>query len=157
MLGLLSVLLIFAVIQPLPSLAQNNPCDPRALLPATDPAYTEAMELAEALSRHSIHVRCVLLSKEAQMFEGQVGAAFFRTDTGDFEALFLRRSQSWDELKVVEEREAGGYSKYYFQGSPKYSGSWEGKPVYFVRHRNQFLHSLDRQMVSKLREALQAN
>ena len=155
MLRLLPLLFIVVVLQGSLSWTQNNPCDPGALLPPTDPANNEAIELAKTLSRHGIQVRCVLLSKQSQMFEGQLGAALFRTDTGDFEALFLPRLQSWDDLKIVQQRETGGYTKYHFEGSPKYSGTWEGRPVYFVKHRNQFLHSLDQQLVVKLRDALQ--
>ena len=157
MFRLLPLLFVLLVVQASPTSAQDDPCDPRALLPATDPAYAEAMKLSKTLNRHGIQVRCVLLSKEAQLFEGQLGAAFFRTDTGDFDALFLPSSQSWDKLKVLEQREPGGYNRYRFQGSPAYSGTWEGKSVYFVKHRNQFLHSLDQELVSKLREALQAH
>lgn len=154
MLHLLPLFFVLVMVQLLPASAQNNPCDPRASLPATDPAYREAMKLSKTLNRRGIHVRCVLLSKEAEMFEGQLGAAFFRTDLGDFDVQFLPPSQSWDNLKVIEQRETGGYTKYHFEGSPAYSGTWEGKSVYFVKHRNQFLHSLDPQVVSKLREAL---
>jgi hypothetical protein len=137
--------------------AQNDPCDPKVFLPATDPAFAESMKLSKTLNRHGIQIRCVLLSKEAQLFDGQLGAAFFRTDIGDFEALFLPPAQSWDKLKVIEEHESGAYNRYRFQGSPKYPGTWAGKnSLYFVNHRNQFLHSLDPQVVSKLREALQA-
>jgi hypothetical protein len=133
---------------------QADPCDRRALLPPTDPAYLEAMDLARTLKRHGLSVRCVMLSKEAQMFDGQLGAAFFRTASGDFDALFLPRSQTWDELKVVEQRDQGGYTRYHFGGAPKYSGTWEGKSVYFVRHRNQLLHSPNQPLVAKLRAAL---
>jgi len=156
MLRLLRVLFVLFVMQASFLSAKDDPCDPKSLLPPTDPAHTEAMKLAETLNRHGVQVRCVLLSKQAQMFEGQLGAALFRTDTGDFETLFLPRLQSWDELKVVEQREPSGNAKYHFQGSPKYSGTWEGKPVYFFKHRNQFLHSFDQQVVTKLREALQS-
>jgi len=138
-----------------PAWAQNAPCDSRALLPATDPAYAEAMKLSRTLNRHGLHIRCVLLSKEAQLFDGQLGAAFFRTEIGDFEALFLPPTQSWDKLQVNEQHENGGYNRYRFQGSPAYAGTWEGRnSLYFVKHRNQFLHTLDPQVVSKLREAL---
>lgn len=157
MLRLLPLLFVLAVVQVSPASAQDNPCDPKALLPPPDPAYAEAMKLSKTLDKHGIQIRCVLLSKEAQLFTRQLGAAFFRTDTGDFEALFLPPSQSWDKLSVIEEREPGGHAKYRFQGSPTYAGTWEGKSVYFVKHSNQFLHSLDQQLVSKLREALQQN
>jgi hypothetical protein len=133
---------------------QPDPCDPRALLPPTDPAYVEAMDLARTLNTHGLPVRCVMLSKEAQMFDGQLGAAFFRTAMGDFDALFLPRSQNWDGLKVVEQRQPDGYTRYHFDGAPRYSGTWEGKSVYFVQHRNQLLHSLNQQLVAKLRGAL---
>ena len=156
MLRLLRFLLLLLVVQVSFSSAKDDPCDPRTLLPTTDPAYTEAMNLAEMLNRQGIQIRCVLLSKQAQMFEGQLGAALFRTGAGDFEVLFLPRSQSWDELKVVEQREPGGYAKYHFQGSPKYSGTWEGQPLYFFKHRNQFLHSFDQQVVTKLHDALRS-
>jgi hypothetical protein len=77
--------------------------------------------------------------------------------TSDFEALFLPPAQSWDKLKVIEQHESGGYNRYRFQGSPTYHGTWEGKnSLYFVKHRNQFLHSFDPQAISNLREALQA-
>jgi hypothetical protein len=112
------------------------------------------MDLARTLNRHGLAVRCVMLSKEAQMFDGQLGAAFFRTAMGDFDALFLPRSQNWDGLKVVEQRHPDGYTQYHFEGAPKYSGTWEGKPVYFVQHQNQLLHSLNQQLVAKVRAAL---
>jgi hypothetical protein len=128
--------------------AQNDACDPKVALPATDPAYAEAMKLSKTLDRHGIKIRCVLLSKEAQLFDGQLGAAFFRTEIGDFEALFLPPTQSWDKLKVIQQHESRGYNKYRFQGSPTYRGTWEGKnSVYFVKRRNEFLHSLDPQLV----------
>ncbi len=154
---LLPLFFVLVVMQVSPASAQDSPCDPKAWLPPTDPAHAEAMRLSKTLNRHDIQVRCVLLSKEAQMFEGQLGAAFFHTDMGDFDALFLSPSQSWDKLKVVEQRETGGCTTYRFQGSPAYSGTWAGKSVYFVKHRNQFLHSLDPKLVSKLREAFQQN
>ena len=155
MLCLLPLLFVVVMMQASSASAQNDPCDPKALLPAADPAHADAMKLSKTLSSHGIQVRCVLLSKEAQLFEGQLGAAFFRTDSGDFDALFLPPSQSWDKLKVIEQPVAGGHTQYRFQGSPTYAGTWEGKSVYFIKHRNQFLHSLDEQLASRLREALQ--
>jgi hypothetical protein len=149
------VLALFASF--IPARAQNDPCDPRALLPTTDPAYADAVKLSETLNRNGIQVRCVLLSKESQMFDGQLGAAFFRTEIGDFEALFLAQGHTWDNLKILQIRDAAGYVKYQFRGSPAHPGAWEGKPVYFVKHGNEFLHSLDSQLVSKLRQALKEN
>jgi hypothetical protein len=43
MLRLLPWLFVLVVVQVLPASAQDNPCDPKAWLPATDPAYAEAI------------------------------------------------------------------------------------------------------------------
>lgn len=157
MLRLLPLVFMFAIVASV-AWTQNDLCDPKAALPATDPAYAEAMKLSKTLNRHGIQIRCVLLSKEAQLFDGQLGAALFRTEIGDFEALFLPPTQSWDKLKVIEQHESGGYNRYRFQGSPTCPGTWEGKnSLYFVKHRNQFLQSLDAQLVLKLHEAVGQN
>ena len=145
MLRLLPLLFVLVLVQVSPTSAQDDLCDPRTLLPLSDPAYADAMELAKTLTRHAISVRCVLLSKKAQMFEGQLGAAFFQSDIGNFEVLFLPRPKTWDQLET----------RYHFRGIPKYSGTWEGKPAYFVKHGNQLLHSLDQKTVAKLHQALQ--
>jgi hypothetical protein len=155
MLRLLPLLFVLVLVQVSPTSAQDDLCDPRTLLPLSDPAYADAMELAKTLTRHAISVRCVLLSKKAQMFEGQLGAAFFQSDIGNFEVLLLPRPKTWDQLEIVEQREHGGYTRYHFRGIPKYSGTWEGKPAYFVKHGNQLLHSLDQKTVAKLHQALQ--
>ena len=151
---LLPLSIAFIVIQASFASVQDDPCDPKALLPPADPAYAEAMKLSKTLTDHGIQVRCVSLSKEAQMFEGQIGAANFRNDIGSFEALFLPQSQTWDELKVVGLHYKNGYTRYHFEGVPKYSGTWEGKSVYFIKHRNQFLHTLNQQAAEKLSEVL---
>jgi hypothetical protein len=130
---------------------QNDPCNPSIALTMSDPAYKEATKVAETLRSHGISVRCVLSSKEAQMFEGELGAAFFKSDVGDFEALFLPGSKSWDALNVVEQRGTDGFTRYQFSGTPSYSGTWVGKPVYFFKHGNVFFHSLNSQTISRVR------
>ncbi len=132
-------------------------CDPPTTrLPASNPAYTDSTELAAMLKDGGIGVQCVLLAKMEHIFEGQIGAAFFRTDIGDFEAFFLPQSESWDGLEIVERKGAGEYV-YQFRGAPKYAGYWEGRRTYFVKHRNQLLNSLDEQTAARLRDALQRN
>jgi len=132
-------------------------CDPPATrLPASNPAYADSMELAATLNHRGVRVQCVLLAKMENMFEGQIGAAFFRTDVGDFEAFFLPKSESWDGLEIVEQHRAGEYG-YQFRGAPKYFGYWEGRRTYFVKHRNELLNSLDKQTAAKLNDALQNN
>lgn len=135
--------------------AGRNSCDPSTRLSPTHPVYAEATELAQTLNKSGIAVECILYSTMENMFEDQVGAAFFRTNDGDFEALFLPRSESWDRLTIIERREKIGY-RYDFEGTPKsFTGDWEGKQMYFLKHGNQLLNSLERQTVTKLNAALQ--
>jgi len=74
-------------------------CDPRelteALLRPTDPAYAESIELTRELENRGYIVRCVLGSKMVSTFEGQLGAALYRTSRGDFEALFLPKPHTF--------------------------------------------------------------
>src|ERR1700730_15819237 len=56
----------------------------------SDAAYPDAMDLAQTLISHSFIVTCVSPSQMTDTFEGQEGAAVYRTNEGDFEALFLK-------------------------------------------------------------------
>jgi hypothetical protein len=80
---LFALLLVLAAMDVSFASAQDEPCPPKALVPATDAAYAEAMGLARTLNMKGITVHCVMLSKEARMFEGELGAAFFRSDIGN--------------------------------------------------------------------------
>ena len=133
--------------------ASCGPPDTR--MPPTHPVYAEAMELAQTLNRRGVEVQCIQLSKMERMFEDQAGGALFRTDAGDFEALFLPRSESWDSLTIVELSEKKGY-EYDFEGTPKSTSHWEGRREYFLKHGNQLLISLEKQTVTKLNAALQS-
>jgi len=128
---------------------------PSTRMPPTHPVYAEAMELAQTLNRRGVEVQCIQLSKMERMFEDQAGGALFRTDAGDFEALFLPRSESWDSLTIVERSEKNGY-EYDFEGTPKSTSHWEGRREYFLKHGNQLLISLEKQTATKLNAALQS-
>ena len=132
-------------------------CDPPSTrMSSTHPVYAEAMELAQTLNRRGVGVQCILLSKMEHMFKDQVGAALFQSDAGDFEALFLPRSENWDSLMIVERSESNGYA-YVFQGTPKsLTSRWEGRRMYFLKHGDQLLNSLEKQTVTKLNAALQS-
>jgi hypothetical protein len=137
--------------------AEQSPCGrPHTLPLSTNPAYADAMELAQSLRSHGIAVKCVLLSKEERMFEGQEGAANYQTDVGVFEALFLPKPETFDALDIIGHEEAGGFI-YSFRGSPRsLTDQWEGRRVYFVRHESQLLHTLDEQVAVKLEEAFRS-
>jgi len=114
------------------------------------------MDLAQALGRRGFVVKCVLLSKEERMFEGQEGAANYQTDVGVFEALFLPTPENFDALEIIEHEETGVFI-FSFRGSPRsLTEHWEGRHVYFVKHGSQFLHTLDKQVAAKLEEAFQS-
>lgn len=91
------------------------------------------------------------------MFEGQEGAANYQTDIGVFEALFLPKPETFNTLEIVEQGESGGFT-YSFRGSPRsLAGYWEGtRRSYFIKHRSQFLHTLDKQAAVKLEDAFKS-
>lgn len=72
-----------------------------AVLKPDNPAYANAMNLTRALQLHGFIIKCVLQSKMSDVFEGQKGAALFRTDRGDFEALFLPNTETFDSVEPV--------------------------------------------------------
>jgi hypothetical protein len=137
--------------------AQGSECstqDLLALLRPADPAYADAMELAQTLRNHGFAVQCVLQSKMVRLFEGQKGAALYRTNRGDFEALFLPKAQTF-AVQPNEARKNGRYI-YSFSGSPHSTGGpWDSaRPTFFVQHSNQFLTTWDKQLATELDKAL---
>jgi carboxypeptidase family protein len=115
------------------------PCSQReltaALLP-TDPVYADAADLGRKLDGLGFTVRCTLASKRRHIFAGQIGAALYRTSAGDFEALFLPGSGTFDGLEIVEQKKPGRYL-YSFRGMPHSRVRMESsKPSYFILRKN---------------------
>jgi hypothetical protein len=72
----------------------------------TDPAYSDAMTLARVLADEDGSASCCIgPSTMNGLFEGEVGAAIYKTSRGVFEALFLPQSQAFDELQIRERRD----------------------------------------------------
>jgi hypothetical protein len=86
-------------------------------LQSNDPVYADAMTVERTLTKNGHTVECVLSSKMASFFDGQKGAALFRTPSGDFEVLFLPRPYTFDALDILEERKGNRYI-YSFRGKP---------------------------------------
>ncbi len=135
--------------------SQNMPCgleELKASLPATAEVYSDARALSETLDKHGILVKCVLSSKMTGTFEGQTGAALYRTNHGDFEAIFLPQSNTFDQLKVVE-RQNGHWHIYSFTGPPQ---PWPANRIesprrmYFVKRQNILFVLSDKQLAAKL-------
>jgi len=126
-----------------------------ALLPPTDPAYNDAVELARKLDDWGIHVRCTLASKMQRIFAGQIGAAYYRTDAGDFEALFLPPSDSFGGLRIVERQKQNRYL-YSFRGTPRSKVHMDSsRQAYFIKKRNVLFYVWgDDQLAETLRSKL---
>jgi hypothetical protein len=126
-----------------------------AVVKPDDPAYVDAVSLARTLEAHGFIVRCVLQSKMVGIFEGQTGAALFRTDYGDFEVLFLPPSQTFASVEVIERHENDRFL-YTFRGSPSpTSGSIDSpRPMFFERHANQFFVTSNRQLADSVATAV---
>jgi len=120
-------------------LAQSSECTGREAqvqLSSTDPVYVDAMELARYLLDHGFIVKCVLASKEQNQFDGQKGAALYRTDRGSFVVLFLPKAETFDAVEVVEQRRGARYL-YYFRGTPRSPTHIDSsKPIYYIKFGN---------------------
>jgi hypothetical protein len=135
------------------SARQSSGCsasDLEGVLKADDSAYADAMELAKTLREAGFTVKCVLQSKSVSLFEGQKGAALYRTNRGDFEALFLPKGHTF-ALRTAERRESGRYV-YTFEGSPRFSErAWDSvRATYFAPHGNQLFITSERRLVEEL-------
>jgi hypothetical protein len=121
-------------------------------LQPSDSAYLDAVELARTLADHGFMVMRIVPSKRTGMFEGQQGAALYRTDQGSFEALFLPKPQNFDRLQIVERQESGRYL-YSFAGRPT---PWPAnlidspRPVFFLKHTNRLLVAYDKKLADHL-------
>jgi hypothetical protein len=136
-------------------LGQATPCNPeelKAALPSNAQAYPDAIALSGILERNKISVRCILLSKMDGTFDGQEGAGLYRTDRGDFEALFLPRPQNFERLKVIERQEGSRYS-YSFVGPPR---PWPANRIdaafrmYFVKYQGVLFVVTDKALAATL-------
>jgi hypothetical protein len=126
-----------------------------AAIKKNDPAYTNAMELAETLRYRGVTVKCVLQSKMVGFFDGQMGAALYRTDRGDFEALFLQKPAAF-AIRTVERQENGRYL-FTFGGSPPQISSHpldSNRPWYFAQHVNVFLMTDEKKLAIDLQKVL---
>ena len=149
--------MLFLLPPPTSAATQGSECsaqDLLARLKTDDPAFTNAMELAQTLRNHGFTVKCVLQSKSIGLFEGQKGAALYRTNRGDFQALFLPKTQKF-AVQPIETRENGWYI-YSFAGSPHATGGpWNcARPTYFSQHANQLFETWDEQLAAALEKAL---
>lgn len=150
----------------LPLFAQPVPCPTgEALIAPNNPAYADAVELAQSLETHDFIVKCIFPTKLNSVFmveENGVlrstieGEACFRTNYGDFSAVFLPKPQTFADFKITERREGGGYL-YRFTGTPRV---WAGdkfkfgaaRRQYFLKRDNVLFMVDDTQLLSRLED-----
>jgi hypothetical protein len=127
-----------------------------AVLKPDDPAYADAMNLARTLQIHGFIIKCVLQSKMIHVFEGQKSAALFRTDQGDFEALFLPNTETFDSTESIEWRENDRF-RYSFRGRPSPTSLQpldSAYQMFFEKHRNQFFMTSKSQLAASIAKAV---
>jgi len=132
-----------------------TPADLSGLLKPSDPAYPETVALTKDLENRGYVVRCVLQSKCVNFFEGQLGAALYRTDRGDFEALFLTKPGAFASVRLVEHTGSGRYV-YRFEGSPRarIRDIDCARRNFFATHANQFFMTEDQHLAESLGQTL---
>jgi|SRR3954469_8307297 hypothetical protein len=125
-------------------------------LQSNDPAYADALDLTRALADRGFVVQCVAPSKMTGTFEAQVGAALYKTNEGEFEALFLPKAQDFEGLQVIERQERGRYL-YSFAGRPKPLPATlidSARRTYFIKNLNRLLVADDEALAARLRSTL---
>jgi hypothetical protein len=149
-LGILSLLI------PLSVHATCSQEDAPYQLTRTDRAYEQAMKLKASLERQGVEVTCVLPSKIQRMFDGQLGAAFFRTSVGVLDVMFMPESVDF-QVRVVETKKDAGYF-YSFEGKPSADNpGWDSnRKIYFIQHRNWMISMDDERFAAKLASIVRA-
>jgi hypothetical protein len=144
----LLVLLLLSV--PLATRAACSHEDAPYELKSTDGAYEEAMKLKGSLSRQGIEVTCVLASKLVRIFEGQLGAAFYRTTVGVIDVMFMPASKDF-EVRIVETKKNGRYL-YSFEGKPHANDQvWDAShQCFFIRSHNVMITTADEKIAQRL-------
>jgi len=115
------------------------------------------MELAQVLSDRGIVVECVRRSNEEHRFNGQKGAAWYKTDHGIFEVWFLPKTESFAAFKVIEQPQANGRYLYTSPGTPGPRGSEESsKQEFFIKNGNVVFKVWgDKQLAASIEQAFQ--
>jgi hypothetical protein len=127
---------------------------PSQLTPAYPP-YVDANKLEDTLNDVGVTVRCLLRSKKERFFKGQEGAAFYRTDAGSFDVLFMPKKKTFARLKVAERRENGAYI-YSFRGLSRRAFDVDSsRPIYLVKRKNALFWVWgDQQLAANIRAKL---
>jgi hypothetical protein len=153
--------LVFVFIFSLPAVAEDPRCGTREManaLRSDDSVYAEAMSIKASLVKAGVNVQCVLPSKMASVFEHQKGAALFRTNEGDFEALVLNKPYNFDAIEIHEDQQ-GGWFHYSFRGDPAPAGGGgidSNRRWVFVKSKNRLFELDNAKLAAKLQSIFAA-
>jgi hypothetical protein len=150
----------------LPVSAELAPCPPvAALLQSNNPAYTDAMDLAQTLRSHGVVITCMFPSKVGSIFvvdQGGVtassieGEVAFRTDRDYFSAFFMPKPQTFADFRIYRLHSDQGYL-YSFGGEPRvWTANRFGSAhrTYFFKRDNFLLMADTEEMSRQLARAL---
>ncbi|HUE83679.1 MAG TPA: hypothetical protein VMM84_16380 [Pyrinomonadaceae bacterium] len=113
----------------------------------SDAAYVEAREFAEILRDRGIDVHSIHRSKLEGLFGHSDRAAFFRTDRGIVEVIFLSGFEGADAVRVNKRRMKERYLNS-FRGH-------ETQPFYFVNRRDKFIVTRSNQLANEIELAFE--
>jgi hypothetical protein len=122
----------------------------------SSPVYADATELARILNERGFFVQCIRRSVEERFFQGQKGAAWFKTNRGIFDVWFLPKPENFAGLEIDERRENGEYV-YSYRGTLQISGTMESpQRNYFISYENLLFHVVgDQQLAASIRSVFQ--
>jgi len=130
----------------------------RAWDDASSPVYLDAEQLGRTFNDRGFAVECIRRSKEENLFEGQKGAAWYKTDRGIFEVWFLPERENFSALQIIEQAKGNGRYVYSFRGRPRIVTSIDSaKSISFIRHGNLLFEVWgDKQLAQRLEATFRA-
>lgn len=157
-LSIVAAIVVIAFVSPgAQNSAQPMPCAALNWSPiqSSDPAYADALDLSRALTDRGFVVQCVAPSVMVSFFEGQVGAAIYKTNQGEFDALFLPKAHDFEGVQIIERLERGRYL-YSFAGRPQPRTNLIDAALrtYFIKNLNRLLVTDNEALAARLRSSL---
>ncbi len=132
----------------------NDPIQARGW--ESSPVHREGMRLGRDLESQGLKVECMRRSKEENLFEGQKGAAWVKTDYGIFEAWFLPGNETFEKLEIKETLAGNGRYLYSFSGLAHVPPTLDSsQPIAFIKNGSRLFEVWgNRALAAVLRQRL---